>query len=295
MRRLDAQELEAPERGLSPLDRGNIVHDVMNSFWSTPGPDGALLRNRDELINAKASGSLPEILDFHIAEIFRKRRGSDQDSGWSKAYLQVEKERLHSLLLQWLDYEITRTDFTVEACEKESEAEINGLQLRLRVDRIDQVNSGRLILDYKTGEVTPAMWTTERPEEPQLPLYAIHGHVESLRGVLFAQVRAGDSLFKGRVEDANRTVARAFDGRSDMIRNPLTEEIREQWSNGLSNLADQFLAGDAAVEPKLYPITCKYCALAPLCRVAETIVPIEAAAESIAGEDEAVEEESFDE
>jgi ATP-dependent helicase/nuclease subunit B len=295
VRRLGAEELDTPERGLSPLDRGNIVHDVMNAFWSKPNPMDLPLRNRRDLVNATVSGSLPAILDFHIAEVFRERRPIEPVSGWSEAYFEVEQNRLRNLVLNWLDSEITRTDFTVEACEKENEAEVNGLQLRLRVDRIDEVDGGRLILDYKTGNVAPAMWSGERPDEPQLPLYAIHGQVDTLRGVLFAQVRAGDSLFKGRVEDANRTVARAFDGRSDMIRNPLTEEIREQWSNALSNLAVQFLAGDAAVEPKLYPSTCKYCALAPLCRVAETIVPIEAAAESIAGEDDAVEEESFDE
>ncbi len=294
-RRLNAEELDTPERGLSALDKGNIVHDVMNSFWSMPGPDGATVRNRGQLNNAKTNGSLPAILDFHIADVFRKRQGADQNSGWSKAYLQVEQERLRSLLLHWLDYEISRTDFAVEACEKKSDAEINGLQLGLRVDRIDQVEGGRLILDYKTGKVSPAMWNSERPEDPQLPLYAVHGDVESLRGVLFAQVRAGETYLTGRVDDAKRTVQRELVNNSGLARNHLKEETLAEWAKALSNLADQFLAGDAAVEPKFYPNTCRYCALTALCRVAETMIPIEAAAEAIAGEDEAFEEDSLDE
>jgi ATP-dependent helicase/nuclease subunit B len=292
MRRLNADELDAPERGLSPLDKGNIVHDVMNAFWAKPNPGGVPLKTHSDLFNAKVHGHLPEILDFHIAEVFRKRRGSDEDSGWWKAYLQVEQARLRSVLLQWLDYEITRTDFTVEACEKESETEINGLQLRLRVDRIDQVDGGRLILDYKTGKVTPAMWSSERPDEPQLPLYALHGHVEGLRGVLFAQVRAGEIDLVGRVEDAEKTVLKDLSKNSGLVRKPLNETTLAEWTNALSDLADQFMSGDAAVAPKSYPKTCRYCPLPALCRVAETIVPIEAADEEPVEEDE---EDSVDE
>jgi ATP-dependent helicase/nuclease subunit B len=295
MRRLGAEELDTPERGLSPLDRGNIVHDVMNAFWSIPCPDGTLLRSRDELINAKANGSLPETLGFHISEVFRQRRPADQGSKWSEAYFHLEQERLRSVLLQWLDYEIARTDFTVEACEKEGEAEINGLRLRLRVDRIDEVDGGRLILDYKTGKVSLAMWVDERPDEPQLPLYAIHGQVESLRGVLFAQVRAGEIDLIGRVQDAKKTVQRDLAKNSGLMRNELNESTLTEWTNALSDLADQFMSGDAAVAPKSYPKTCRYCPLPALCRVAETVVPIEAADEAPVGEDEAIEEDSIDE
>ena len=199
-----------------------------------------------------------------------------------------------ALLLQWLEYEIARTDFAVEACEKESHAEINGLQLRLRVDRIDQVDGGRLILDYKTGEVTPALWKSKRPEEPQLPLYAVHGHVDSLRGVLFAQVRAGDIELIGRAQDATKTVTRELVRNSGLLNNYLNEGILTEWSSALKNLADQFLAGDAAVEPKSYPKTCGYCSLAALCRVAETVIPIEAAADAMAPPDQPSEVESFD-
>jgi len=295
MRRLGAEELDKPERGLTPRDRGNIVHEVMSAFWSGPGPGGATLKTRSHLFNAKVNGSLPEILDFHIAEVFRQNRAAYRDSEWSQAYFQVERERLRTVLLQWLDYEITRTEFSVDACEKDSDAEINGLQLRLRVDRIDQVDGGRLILDYKTGNVSPAMWSGERPDDPQLPLYAIHGQVEDLRGVLFAQVRAGETSLIGRAQDAKKTIQRDLPSQSGLVKNPLNEETLSEWTEALRSLADQFLAGDAAVEPKAYPNTCRYCPLPALCRVAETFIPIEAAAEAVAEENEAIEEDSIDE
>ena len=129
-----------------------------------------------------------------------------------------------------LTHEMERVPFTVEEHEKDFLAQINGLQLNLRVDRIDRVDGGRLILDYKTGKVSPAMWDGERPDEPQLPLYGIHGPVDDLRGVLFAQVRAGDMEFRGRVEDATKTLSKDLDNRSALVSNPLTQEALDEWA-----------------------------------------------------------------
>jgi RecB family exonuclease len=142
------------------------------------------------------------------------------------------------------------------------------LQLSLRVDRIDRVDGGRLILDYKTGKVSLSMWKGERPEEPQLPLYGVHGPVDDLCGVLFAQVRVGEMEFVGRTKDVTTTL---IGDQSAMVQKPLTDEILGEWADALSNLADQFMAGNAAVEPKRYPKTCKYCPLPGLCRVSATL------------------------
>jgi ATP-dependent helicase/DNAse subunit B len=273
VRRLGAEELDVAERALTPLDRGNLLHKVMEAFWSTPSLGGAALRTRDDLINAKASGRLPEILAYHIAEVFKREfAGATWEGKWSRAYLQVEQARMLSLVSRWLNYESGRTAFTVDENEKEVHAEINGLQLGLRVDRIDRVDGGRLILDYKTGTVSPSMWDGQRPDEPQLPLYGVHGPDADLRGVLFAQVRTRDMCLKGRVEEATKTVFKGLKGQSDLVKNPLTEDTLGEWADALSNLADQFLAGAAAVAPKHYPKTCKYCALPSLCRVAETLI-----------------------
>jgi ATP-dependent helicase/nuclease subunit B len=66
-----------------------------------------------------------------------------------------------------------------------------------------------------------------------------------------------------------------LDAKHALVKNPLDEETRGAWSDALSKLADQFLAGDASVAPKSYPKTCKYCALPSLCRVAESVVALE--------------------
>jgi len=40
------------------------------------------------------------------------------------------------------------------------------------------------------------------------------------------------------------------------------------WQHVLSNLGQQFLNGEAQVDPKEYPKTCEFCDLSGLCRIA---------------------------
>ena len=270
-RRLGAEELYSARRGLSPADRGTILHRVLEGLWSHNTAPGVPLRSRDDLVNVKTDGRLSTILSYHIEQVFNQyARGAPSD--WSKAYLQSEQERLHLLLSQWLNYEIDRPPFTVVEHEKRLPATINGLELNLRVDRIDRVADGHLIVDYKTGQVSTSMWDGDRPEEPQLPLYAVHGEISDLKGVMFAQVRAELLRFSGHVENEATFVTNAKAHQTALVETRLDEELLGEWSDALSNLADGFLAGEAWVSPKSYPKTCKYCALPSLCRVAETAV-----------------------
>jgi probable DNA repair protein len=272
VRRLGADELQAAERGLTPLDRGNLLHKVLQSLWSK-GDAGALrLQTRDDLDNAEKAGRLGTILGRHIETVFADRYRDKRQSEWMKTYLQVERDRLQELLMQWLRYETKREPFTVVECEKQVNAEVGGLKLNLRVDRIDQVSGGSLILDYKTGKVGPSMWAGDRPDEPQLPLYGIYGSIGALRGVLFAQVRVGNICLTGFATNATVTVTK---NNKALERSPLSPDILEDWQAALEHLADEFLTGEAAVSPKSYPKTCRYCALPSLCRVAETAVALE--------------------
>jgi RecB family exonuclease len=147
---------------------------------------------------------------------------------------------------------------------------VGGLKLKLRADRIDEVGSSdRVILDYKSGEVGPRDWDPPRPNEPQLPLYAVYGGVENVRGVLFARIRAGDTCFTGSVADVRAQLFADAKSNSALAANPYTDGMRDEWHEALLNLAGEFLAGEAAVDPKEGRKTCEYCPLPGLCRVAE--------------------------
>ena len=281
--RLGAKELDSAERGLTPLDRGNILHKVLEGIWSEKAGEDMRLHTRDDLLNAQASHKLETIVTHHVDEVFAQFQAARQQTGWSTAFYSLEKQRLKSLLLRWFETEAKRTPFAVEVCEKKIESvDISGVKLNLRVDRIDSTSGGgRVLIDYKTSTVTPAKWRGSRPDEPQLPIYSIYGDVEDLRGVFFAQIRADELTFAGHADESSPILAG-----SQSRSGPFTEAMRDEWEETLRALAEQFASGVASVDPKRYPQTCKYCALPGLCRVAETQVAVEAVEDENGSDDD---------
>ena len=237
-------------------------------------------RSIDELVDefnaqAKTEGRIASILDHHVTAVMSRRRAPSD--AWETAYIANEKERLCTLLAEWLDKEAARLPFVVEACERKlNDVHVGDLKLNLRIDRIDGLANGRLLIDYKTGKVTKAAWEGDCPDEPQLPLYAAYGDVDDVRGVLFAQLRANELGFTGRVMDAKKS----FQAPSPKGSNPESYDvtIRDKWADTLLSLAQDFIDGDASVTPKKYLKTCEHCPLPTLCRVADTSIPVEAKA-----------------
>jgi ATP-dependent helicase/nuclease subunit B len=162
---------------------------------------------------------------------------------------------------------------------------VGDLALRVRVDRIDEVAGGKLLIDYKTGEVSPNSWQGARLDQPQLPLYAAYGGTENLVGAVFAQVRRPDPVFKGRVADARNNLAASVKENDKQIA-PYTPAVVAEWRTALEQLAAGFVRGEALVDPRKYPKTCTFCELPGLCRIAE-----QRGSESLgAGDDEEQEE-----
>ena len=111
-----------------------------------------------------------------------------------RRYLELEEQRLTRLVTEWLDYEAARMDFEVAETEVKRTVHIDGLTFDLRLDRIDRLNEDSLlVIDYKSGDVSPKSWELPRPDDVQLPLYAgfALGEDEKLGGLVFAKVRPG--------------------------------------------------------------------------------------------------------
>lgn len=272
-RRLAARPLEENERGLSPAEKGKLLHEVLQRLFSQPEP--APLRTRDDLVTAIATNQLGDILDAHIEAVFHAPRGpeapgSEPPTPWRDAYLAAEKRRLRVRLTDWLTIEAGRQPFTVEACEQKlDDVHVGDLRLNLRADRIDLLADGtRLLIDYKTGIISPAAWRGERLAEPQLPLYAAYGNVENLSGILFAQIRAGETRFEGRIRDAQSQLLADAGSRTALVTDPYSDRMCDDWARALARLAEEFLRGEAAVNPR-EPKVCSVCRLQGLCRVAE--------------------------
>ncbi|HEX8811760.1 MAG TPA: hypothetical protein VF742_07185, partial [Terracidiphilus sp.] len=59
-------------------------------------------------------------------------------------------------------------------------------------------------------------------------------------------------------------------GANGLVKYPLTTEQLEAWRTTIEELALDFLAGQADVNPREMPETCERCGLQALCRVHET-------------------------
>jgi RecB family exonuclease len=204
------------------------------------------------------------VLEWCLTEALKKTEEVSA-TPWDAAYMQVQRDRLRRLLDWWLELEEERAlPFEVKLSEEEfRNVPVGPLLLSVRVDRVDKVAGGEVLIDYKTGHATPNDWLTERPDAPQLPLYAILSEADRLKGVAFGLVRAGEGRdLKGYAVDEGvlPKLTRLKEAAT------LGEQVN-RWREVLVKLAEEFYAGDARVRPKQYPATCEHCGQRVLCRL----------------------------
>ncbi|VVC76089.1 ATP-dependent helicase/deoxyribonuclease subunit B [Aquicella siphonis] len=259
--RLHAHALETPLPGLRSKDRGTLIHKAMEIIWNQLEDQSRLIAMDNQQLNELIENSIVDALNT----------ASHSHSEFTQ-YMTLEKKRLQKLISGWLDLEKTRPPFKVINNEKNAVFNLGQLALNIRIDRIDQLGDGnKLIIDYKTGKQNDiAGWFSDRPEEPQLPLYSLLDP-EHTCSIAFAQIHPGEYVFKGisryaldmpgirMITEIKKTTALSWG-----------EQI-SQWNETLNKLSADFCLGDARVDPKDPPQTCNWCALHPLCRINEEI------------------------
>jgi ATP-dependent helicase/nuclease subunit B len=222
---LRAEPLEQPEEGIDLRDRGTMLHKALEKFWRACQDHATLV-----------STDWTELLDRAVDEAV---------DGLTGAMRELERDRLLLLLQEWLELEAAREPFRVAELETQLAPQFAGLRFTARADRIDRLADGStVIVDYKTGLVSKKSWDGDRPDEPQLPIYAVTAD-PTPAAVAFAQVR------RGACEWVSAPV-------------PL-----EEWREVMGKLAQELRDGRAVVDPKDGGKPCEFCHLQTLCRVAE--------------------------
>jgi len=255
--RLWATELESINPGMDARESGTVVHDALKLFWDA-------VRTQSEL-RAMTHEEREGVVDWCIMESLKKTDDSST-TDWDTAYVQIQRDRLRRLLSGWLEVEMERRlPFEVKSSEKEfKNVQVGPLHLSVRMDRVDMVEGGEVLIDYKTGNASPNDWLTDRPDAPQLPLYAILSETNQLQGVAFGLVRAGEGrAFKGYAAQDG-----VLPGKPARLKEAATLQAQiERWRKVLESLAREFYSGDARVRPKQYPTTCEHCGQRLLCRL----------------------------
>jgi ATP-dependent helicase/nuclease subunit B len=242
--RLGAEALEEPVAGPDARVRGQLLHALMKELWGQLKSSDAL---REDCAAAIEKAADAAVMDAELEEPFAG----------------LERRRLVKLAREWLEVERGRPPFEVVAMEEKRKLAVAGLELNGRIDRMDRLaGGGHALIDYKTGRPTPNDWLGERPDDPQLALYALNSG-EDIAAVVFAKLKTGEMRYMGfsRGKDLIPDVKPALDW------NALVTE----WESQLESLGAGFASGDARVDPKRLLKTCRYCDLQTLCRIYERV------------------------
>lgn len=258
LHRLGATSLTPIISGFSPIERGVIMHRLLEKIWQRLGDHTTLCSYDPDQLNQL-------IAEIIVATLQEKSQKSPMP--FKQQFRLLEQQRLQQLLNEWLALEKTREPFTVTAQEQSLALEIAGLKLNLRIDREDQLANGmRLIIDYKTGQPAIKDWFGERPNDPQLLLYAfIREH--PIEALAFAQIRAEAMAFIG-LSEQDCSIAGIKPIAEQRIDTTLSnwQLFQTQQYQALQQLAKNFMAGHASLNPKNPHETCQHCDLHSLCR-----------------------------
>lgn len=272
--RLGAVPLGEPQPGLDPLERGSLMHRLMERVW-------ARLGDSDGLGEALETGCLEGVLEEVVAAVLEELE-RERPQTVTAPFRALERRRLMALLGEWLALERARPPFTVAGVERERRVTFGGLELRLRMDRIDRLEDGRLaVIDYKSGLPRVTGWFDDRPDEPQLPLYAVTAEAP-VAVLAFARVRPGECAFLGLSDGEGLLpgVETVEKGRTASVSGGDWLAMIDGWRGRLEALAVAFRAGDARVDPKHYPRSCTWCPLPALCRI-HSLTPVAMEEESV--------------
>ena len=269
--RLGAVPLETPVEGLDARQRGTLVHDALEIFWTNTKDHAGLKTLMANGLTAAIGQAIDQVLTAYNTNKKHEPLKPRQQA--------LERSRLQRLLTRWLEMEAARDKpFTVLHREHEFKHNIGGIEVRMFIDRIDQLADGRLlIIDYKTGaNIDTRNWASTRLTEPQLPIYAAIATPSEgdVAGVAFGQVHLSKIAFKG-IGDGEKLLPGVEDLQSFRVRrvfNPTSfpdwASVLVHWHKAIYAIAGEVCQGNASVsftdESDLL-----YCNVRPLLRLAE--------------------------
>jgi ATP-dependent helicase/nuclease subunit B len=258
--RLGAHPMAVVAPGVGPLVRGQLAHRVLDDVWRE-------LRSQARLA-ARTDAALTDEIRAIVAR--RAQALLAGASGHHVRLVAIESELAQARVLELLRIERMRSPFAVyDRPERSESVRIGGIVIDLRIDRIDELEDGSLVIvDYKTGSSADTnAWYGDRPRQPQMPLYAVV-HRDRVAAVAFALLSsarvgfAGTARSAGLLPGVEASMAESRASAADSW-----DAVLEGWQHAVERLLSGFAAGGSAVDP--LPGACRYCHLRILCRIDE--------------------------
>jgi ATP-dependent helicase/nuclease subunit B len=267
--RLGADPLESPLPGITPRERGRLLHRALELLWQQLGGSAGLAA-------ARAAGSRAGLIDSCVAQAAAEiLQGADPDGAEDAAFSAAadatgllelrraaiirELGRAGRLISKLCDLEAARAPFAIQELESAHRVAIAGALIDVRIDRVDRLEDGtHAILDYKSGRAMTPDWEVQRTTHPQLLVY-LQAAGLPVSALAVAHLDPKAVVFKGIGDQDSRLPGlKAADDWSAQVAG---------WRQQVAELAADFLRGHASVEPM--DGACDHCHLHAFCRIAD--------------------------
>ena len=251
--RLKARQVESRYIGISPMLRGSIAHRMFEKLYEEFPSKTAVMANEGQRYLDSAQVHARAAVEEYDSQRVR-RLGNE--------VAETEVERLVDLARQWLNLEKIRGDFDVYERELAIDIKVAGFTFRSRIDRIDKLKDGYLVIDYKTGNCSLRDVVGDRPRDAQLLIYAygLHKHMGlCISDVAYVKLKRGEVRFMPLLPYVKKYWREE--------ESSIPERRMSMWQERLEMIAKGFMGGNADVEP--LDRACEYCHIKPLCRIAD--------------------------
>jgi ATP-dependent helicase/nuclease subunit B len=185
--RLRVGDLQPFQPGLSASIRGSAIHAALSHLYKDRPSHSEVTRWSEEEWAARIGKSSDAALvkyEWH-ADVGLRRM------------IQLERRRIRQILLQFSHAELDRDAFNIVMVEQKLEYFGFGVRLGLRVDRVDKLDDGGLlVIDYKTGAEKSLLDRDGNLRDLQLVVYTL-AIPEAIGGVALINLDSRKISFKG--------------------------------------------------------------------------------------------------
>ena len=253
--RLALVQKEDAVPGFEALQSGSLLHLALQRVWER-------LDGSAGLAQIPATETADFVADI-VAGLLREQSTQGENSAAARrAALAVEERRLTERISALLNAERNREPFVIESLEATLPLTLEGVNFRVRLDRVDRIGDQRLVIDYKTGKSGKPRWWDDPPREIQLLIYreALLAAGTVVAGLLTWHLLSGQVTAGG----AAATELALFPPLAPRRQAVDWSALEPVWSRRVHELAGRLWQGDARLNP--LQGACTYCDLRGLCR-----------------------------
>ena len=255
---LDLDPPIAPHSLPNPMERGTVLHNAAKELFEKLPSSEAI-----------AALDIPALKALCLA--VAEARVAEEMSRYSPEIRRIEVDRLNQTLFTFVQLESARDSFHVEDHEIQLDGQLGPWQVSLRVDRVDNVENGQVVIDYKSSAPSLGKLLDDRLSAPQIPLYVL---LLLSQGKTMSQINLEDPLVQaGAFAELKPDSAKYVGLRADAAEAGMPAKLNDKtpwrevlllWRERLLVLSNELESGLATADPA--PQSCNYCHLRSLCR-----------------------------